>query len=1113
VSDTRREIPDSRTQFVPDSAPPLAIPIDPAGNTAAVPLLAAIPIAGPAAQTNRPQVPGYEILGELGRGGMGVVYKARQLRLNRLVALKMILAGSHAGDADLQRFRTEAEAIARLQHPGIVQVYEVGEHQGKPFFSLEFCSGGSLEKSVAGNPMPPRAAASLVAVLARAVEHAHQHGIIHRDLKPANVLLTGARDEGRGARENEGASISSPLAPHPSPLIPKITDFGLAKKLDVEDGQTRTGAVMGTPSYMAPEQALGNNKEVGPATDIYALGAILYELLTGRPPFKAATALDTLLQVTAEEPLAPSRLQPGTPRDLETICLKCLQKDPSRRYARAADLADDLGCFLEGRPIRARSVGLAERGWRWCRRNPALAGSLGLVAVLLLIIGVGSSLSAWSLKQALDRSEQHRLEAERQHQEAVNARARETEKLWESYLAQAEAGRFSRRPGQRFQSLEALRKAAEIKFTPRLRDLALASLVLPDVRLVREWDSKRYPALAVDPNGRFYTHGEGITQAVVRRCDNDAEVARIIAPQPVVGTALSLDGQSLLVFLEGRIGQVWRLGEGKPRLVLKETQIAEWNLLPDGRRLVIRHDDLSLAVHELADGQLLHKHTLPEPPTSIAFARDGKKLAFSGKDRRTIRLLDLDSGQVSEGITVPGQLQMFSWHPDGKTLAVSMTFTGEVVLWDLTTRQPVRHLEQLGGATVGYFNATGDLLVSLSAWAGGIRLWDPGTGRLLLSMPGSGLVFNEHAPDGRLFAMDIKDGKWRRWEINPGREYRTLTRALGADNQFRFDASQPALSPDGRLVALTAVIERGWGVLIWDLVSQCEVALLPGASGPVFEPSGDLVTAGPKVRRWPIRRQGGDPLVLRIGPPQLLPADGFRLAAVSRDGKVLAAANLNAGATVLFKDPARAPLALGPQNSVWSMDLRGDGRLLATGSWHADDVRIWELPTGRVVHHINLCQARQTLFSPDGRLLAMALHEANANPAIWIHVFDTMTWKRVQRFDGNRVAFSPDSAVMAVDKNDGTAQLLETATGRELARLDDPFQDRFAFLAFSPDGRQLITANTESKSLHIWDLYALRRQLAELRLDWQAPPYRPRPAGQGVLPPSFKVDLRLGKGK
>jgi tRNA A-37 threonylcarbamoyl transferase component Bud32 len=310
-------------------------------------------------------VAGYEILSELGRGGMGVVYKARHLKLDRVVALKMILAGAHAGAQELARFRTEAEAVARLHHPNIVQIYEIGEEGGKPFLSLEYVEGGSLERKLNGTPLPPRAAAELVEKLARAVAAAHERGVIHRDLKPGNVLLAA-----------DGT--------------PKVTDFGLAKKLDDLAGATQSGAILGTPSYMAPEQAGGRSKEIGPAADVYALGAILYECLTGRPPFKAATALETILEVLEREPVAPRLLSPVVPRDLETICLKCLEKLSARRYADAAALADDLGHWLRDEPIAARRPAWGERAGRWVRkqRRSAVLATVAAGLATLLVLGV-----------------------------------------------------------------------------------------------------------------------------------------------------------------------------------------------------------------------------------------------------------------------------------------------------------------------------------------------------------------------------------------------------------------------------------------------------------------------------------------------------------------------------------------------------------------------------------------------------------------------------------------------------------------------------------------------------------------------------------------------------
>ncbi len=309
-------------------------------------------------------VPGYEILGELGRGTMGVVYSARHLRLNRPVALKVVLDGAHASHVDRVRFLDEAEMLARLDHPGVVRVYEVGWHDGRPHLAMEFVGGGTLAQRCGGIPQPPREAARLVAALARAVHHAHERGVVHRDLKPANVMLAG-----------DGA--------------PKITDFGLAKRLDGGAGLTETGAMVGTPGYMAPEQALC--REVGPAADVYALGTILYELLTGATPFRADSLLETLTLVVSEPPRPPRQLRPDVPLELEAVCLKCLRKEPADRYASAQALADDLDRFSEGRPTQSRPGAEgqpARQGPRQGAVGPLWgAGALAVAAFALGILG------------------------------------------------------------------------------------------------------------------------------------------------------------------------------------------------------------------------------------------------------------------------------------------------------------------------------------------------------------------------------------------------------------------------------------------------------------------------------------------------------------------------------------------------------------------------------------------------------------------------------------------------------------------------------------------------------------------------------------------------------
>ncbi|HET6882644.1 MAG TPA: protein kinase [Pirellulales bacterium] len=328
----------------------------------------------------------YELLAEIARGGMGVVFRARQMRLNRTVALKMILAGQLADQDDVRRFLSEAEAAAGLDHPGIVPVYESGELDGQHFFSMGFVDGQSLAALLAAGPLPPRKAAELISQVADAVDYAHAHGVIHRDLKPGNILL-----------DQEGK--------------PRVTDFGLAKRVAGDSNLTRTGQALGTPSYMPPEQASGKLDAIGPASDVYALGAVLYAVLIGRPPFQAATPLDTILQVREQEPVAPRQLNVDLPRDLETIALKCLEKEPHKRYATAKELAEELRRFLQGEPIYARPIGRSMRAWRWCRRNPKLAALTATVFVLLATVAAGSTTAVVRIQREMERTDKARREA------------------------------------------------------------------------------------------------------------------------------------------------------------------------------------------------------------------------------------------------------------------------------------------------------------------------------------------------------------------------------------------------------------------------------------------------------------------------------------------------------------------------------------------------------------------------------------------------------------------------------------------------------------------------------------------------------------------------------
>jgi eukaryotic-like serine/threonine-protein kinase len=711
----------------------------------------------------------YELLEELGRGGMGVVYKARQSKLNRLVALKMILAGEYAGEREIARFRTEAEAVARLQHPNIVQIFEVGEHDGHPYFSLEFVDGGSLAQKLDGTPLPPQKAARLVETLARAMYAAHQAGIVHRDLKPANVLLTA-----------DGT--------------PKITDFGLAKKLDGGAGQTQSGAIMGTPSYMAPEQAGGKSKEIGPAADTYALGAILYELLTGRPPFKASTPLDTVLQVVSDEPVPPRQLQSKTPRDLETICLKCLQKAPGKRYASAEALAEDLRRFQAGEPITARPVGRLERGVKWTKRRPAVAGLLAaLVLAAIALVGGG----AWftnSLNDALG---------------AAKNSAEAKEKALGVAKASAEAERGAKEKAQNEKSLaDAARTKAEW--------LAYAGQITLAQREWQDGDVGHARDLLATCQGNL----RGWEYDYLDTLFNKNQHTLRGHTGFVNSVAFSHDGKRLVSGGTANTVEVWDAQTGLHTLTLKGHTGAVNSVAfsPDDKRQVSGSEDKTVKVWDAQTGQkilTLKGHT--GAVTSVGFSPDGKRLVSGSRDK-TVKVWDAQTGRETlplKGHT--GSVNSVAFSPDGKRL-VSGSDDSTVKVWDAQTGQETLTLKgHTGPVSSVAFSPDGKRLVS-GGLDSTVRVWDAQTGQETLTLKGhTGPVGSvAFSPDGKRLVSGSWDNTIKVWDAQTGQETLTLKGHTGRSVAFipAGRVESVAFSPDGKRLASSG--SQDGAIKVWD---------------------------------------------------------------------------------------------------------------------------------------------------------------------------------------------------------------------------------------------------------------------------------------------------------
>jgi WD40 repeat protein len=919
--------------------------------------------------------------------------------------------------------------------------------------------------------------------VADALEYAHRNGILHRDVKPSNLLL-----------DTQGTVW--------------VTDFGLAKSDDSGE-LTSPGDIVGTLRFMAPERFQG---QADSRSDVYSLGITLLEMLTLRPAFDPTDRARLIERVTHEDPPRPRKLDPHIPRDLETIALKAIAKEPADRYATAAALAEDLRRFLGDRPIQARRSSTAEHVWRWCRRNRAVATLTAAVVLLLLILAVGVPLAV------LLRGERNVALAnlERAERAEEGLRTEQQRATATAHLAQARAYRWSGQVGQRFKSIEELAAAARFRPSLELRNEAIACLALTDVRRVKSWNG--FPAgttaLTFDARLERYARSDERGNLSVRHVADDRELALLPGPgRHAYVLRFSPDGRLLAATYDQHVPglYVWDWKQG--RTVLRSHLFGTADFSPDSRQLVLGEKG-SIRFFDLISAKEVKR--IPSKPGYHAFAFDpgGRRLAvISNATHRVIQIYDPDSWKVVTTLSHTEDLDQPSWSPDGHFLAAT-SYDLCLCVWDVGTGKQQAVLRgHEAGPTAAAFSHNGELLAS-TGWDGTLRLWDPMTGRLLLSVPGGGGSLKPcFSPDDRLLGCTTTGSEVELWEVSAGAACRVLHVPL-ADGEIH----STAFSRDGLLLASASF----GGVRLWDCHSGREVTRLPiGETRSVlFHPAdGSLFTSGGRgAYRWPVVADPEAPHHLRIGPPRQLVAalDTWQIA-LNSDGRSLAVVDRWQARALVLNPAGGARVQLRPHPQIARTAISPDGRWVATSTYwgRQSTIKVWDALSGQLVRDLpgeGVNGDSWVEFSPDGRWLVLGASRE-------YRCYEVGSWRPGRTHAREQaessaapLAFAPDSKIVAILHNPRLVQLVDVNTGQELASLAPPDPPRIGHLAFSPDGSRLAVV-CGGGVIQVWELRSLRRQLADLGLDWDLPPYPAVDKKKEAAPIQIKVDLGFNEGE